>query len=410
LLIVCSIALSGCWDRVEIDQRGFVVGVGIDEVSKKESASGEAAGGSDRKSEQAQSASVNTQNNKRPKYRATYQIVTPGGMKATTNGQTAAAYFHMTVEGTTLSTMEANLAQRMSRAPFFEHLKLLVISESVARRPGELAETIDFFLRDNQMRRSTRVMVTPDKAADILDTQTPGERLPSAYLELVSNNVMNSSRILPQTRIGDVQEYLLKNKSFGLQMVSNGNRAYSTIGGTAVFSARSNRLVGFLDGRETAGLNFLRNTIKGGHIEFPYGDEGGHGVFIVQRMTRRIRVTFDKGGLPTFNIHIEVQGALNEAARIPDTLSQDTLTRMGQDAGKAIQQLTEGAIDKLQKQYRSDVIDLDEYLARKHPRWWNKHRANWEQGDNLFSQAPIRVRVAAYVHRTGNINLTEEEK
>ncbi|WP_127531275.1 Ger(x)C family spore germination protein [Paenibacillus kobensis] len=408
LFVASSIALSGCWDRVEIDQRGFIVGVGVDAVIQEvDESSAEEESGSTPSGEQTNSAS-NKKQNKKAKYKVTYQVVTPSGMKAeNANAQPTAAYFHLTVEGTTFSTMEANLAQRMSRAPFFEHLKVLIFSEAVARRPGDFAEAIDYFLRDSQMRRSTKVMVTPNKASEILSTQPPGERLPSAYLELVSSNGANSSRILPHTRIGEVQESLLKNKSFGIQTVSNGSRTYSTLNGTAVFSGRSNRLIGFLDGRETAGLNFLRDSIKGGHIEFPYGDEG-RGVFIVQRMTRRMRVSFGKDGLPAFDYHIEVQGSLNEAYQIPDTLSEKTLYRMDEYVGQSIKQLIESAIVKLQKQYRCDVIELADYMSRKHHRWWSKHRGQWERGDDLFSQVPIHVQVKAHIHRTGNINISEE--
>ena len=36
LTIVISILLTGCWDKVEINNRGFVIGLGIDKLKEEE--------------------------------------------------------------------------------------------------------------------------------------------------------------------------------------------------------------------------------------------------------------------------------------------------------------------------------------------------------------------------------------
>lgn len=61
LCLGCTLSiLTGCWDRVEINQRGFVVGVAIDKPETNKS--------------------KNT-------YKGTYQMIVPGGLKQNSGSQ-----------------------------------------------------------------------------------------------------------------------------------------------------------------------------------------------------------------------------------------------------------------------------------------------------------------------------------
>jgi germination protein, Ger(x)C family len=395
-LFVCAVLMTGCWDRVEIDQRGFVVAVGIDEVNKKE----------EEKEENGDN------NNVKKPFRVIYQIVSPSGLSTNKSGGGSGgsaedtAYFNMAVEEDTMATSMAKLAQRLSRAPFFEHLKVIVITESVARRPQSFTETIDFFLRESQMRRSTRIMVTRDKAINILTTHPPDQKLPAAYLEEVSDNTKESSRILPESRIGDVHEFLLKHKSFAIQGVQNGNHNYSTVTEAAVFNGSSNQLVGFLNPKETAGLNFMEGTVKGGQLKFYF--EGRTGVFTIERVKRRLECKFDADNLPSFTFHIEAEGAVNEILHAPDTLKKDVIKNMETAVEKEIVGLMKATANKLQHEYNCDVMGLREYLFHKHYRWFQKHQSQWEEDGKLFSTRPVQMDVKVHVRRSGNVNLTED--
>ncbi|EFM08420.1 germination protein, Ger(x)C family [Paenibacillus curdlanolyticus YK9] len=400
------LCLTGCWDRVEIDQRGFIVAVAIDSP-KKDTQSGDGTDHQTKEQVEEPTGEQSGQLSKKPRYSVTYQIVTPSGMRGTQNGdQTGGkAYYHMVVQGRSMATMVAKLAQRTSRPPFFEHLKVIILSEEVARQGDQFADAIDFYLRESEMRRSTRIMVTRGKAAQILNTHPPEDRLPATYLELISSNTKESSRILPESRIGDVHEFLLKRESFVIQNVSDGNRAFSTVSDAAVFSGQSKRLIGFLDGEETAGLNFLRGDIKGGQIDFQNGNE--QGVFAIERMKRHLRASFGSNGLPSFKISIQVEGTLNETSYSQDTLAASTLHSMQEATAKEIKRLTEKTISKLQQQYHCDVIGLGSYLHRKHYRKWQKLASKWEQGEQLFASSPIQVEMKVFIRRSGNIDRTE---
>ncbi|ACS99649.1 Ger(x)C family spore germination protein [Paenibacillus sp. JDR-2] len=408
LAMASSVLLSGCWDRVEIDQRGFVVGVGIDEPAKKE---GKQDSGNQQDSNQdsGNQSQDKQKGSSKQTFKVVYQIVMPAELstnKADSGVSGGKAFFNMAVEENTMATSMAKLSQRLSRAPFFEHLKVIVISESIARKPQKFAETIDFFLRESQMRRSTRVMITRDKAANILNTHPPDQKLPSQYLEELSDNTKESSRILPESRIGDVHEYLLKHKSFAIQAVINGNPSYSTVTEAAVFNGTSNQLVGFLTPKETAGLNFLEGKVKGGQIKFSFDDRLG--VFSIEKVTRKLECTFGPDNLPAFTFRVNVDGAVDEVFHAPDTLKEPSIKKMEEAVQKEIVKLMEMTINKLQHEYNCDVMGLREYLFHNHYKWFKQHENQWEEQGNLFASRPIQLDVKVGVRRSGNINLTED--
>ncbi|MCK9858613.1 Ger(x)C family spore germination protein [Paenibacillus sp. ATY16] len=404
LLFMASVLLTGCWDRVEIDQRGFVVGVGIDEPDKKEGEKQDTSiQDNDKQSQDNQSASS------KQTFKVVYQIVMPAGLSTNkSDGGSGGdkAYFNMSVEENAMATSMAKLSQRLSRAPFFEHLKVIIISESIARKPQKFAEAIDFFLRESQMRRSTRVMVTRDKAANILNTHPPDQKLPAQYLEELSDNTKESSRILPESRIGDVHEFLLKHKSFAIQGVKNGSPNYSTVTEAAVFNGASNQLVGFLNNKETAGLNFMEGHIKGGQIKFTFEDRLG--VFSIERASRKLDCTFGRDNLPSFIFHIEVEGSVDEVFHAPDTLKEPAISAMETGVQKEIVKLMESTANKLQHEFNCDVMGLREYLFHNHYRWFKQHENQWEEEGKLFSTRPVQMDVKVSIRRSGNINLTED--
>ncbi|WP_336776475.1 Ger(x)C family spore germination protein [Paenibacillus sp. MMO-58] len=407
LVLAFSALLSGCWDRVEIDQRGFVVGVGVDEPTKKDKQDNSNQNGNNQDS--GNQSQGNQNGSTKQTFRVVYQIVMPAGLSTNKSGSGPSggkAFFNMAVEENTMATSMAKLSQRLSRAPFFEHLKVIVISESIARKPRKFAETIDFFLRESQMRRSTRIMITRDKAINIMNTHPPDQKLPSQYLEELSDNTKESSRILPESRIGDVHEFLLKHKSFAIQAVVNGNPSYSTVTEAAVFNGTSNQLVGFLNPKETAGLNFLQGKVKGGQIKFSFDDRLG--VFSIEKATKKLECVFGPDHLPSFTFQVEVDGAVDEVFHAPDTLKEPSIKKMEAAVQKEVVKLMEMTINKLQNEYNCDVMGLREYLFHNHYKWFKKHENQWEEQGTLFATRPIRLDVKVRVRRSGNINLTED--
>ncbi|WP_337101477.1 Ger(x)C family spore germination protein [Paenibacillus sp. YIM B09110] len=388
-LSVSATLLSSCWDRIELEQRGFVIGVAIDVADKKkleEHASGEGV----------------------QEFKITFQVVVPAGLKQSDkSGATPSnkAYFNVHVNGRTMQEVLAKLASQLSRLPFLEHLKLIIISEKVAATKLGFANVLDYFLRNNDARRNVSVMIAKGEASRALDIVPQGERTPVFFINNIARNGRELMRIHKDTRIGDVHEYLLKRESFTLQKLTIKNLEASLIG-ASVMDGKTNSLVGFLNQRETQGLNYLTGDNDRGLIELQVEDN----LIVFETERSQVRLTSegtDKGNLK-FKFLVEMEVVIAEAFERQDYLSELTIDKLQVKVEEEVVRLTEETIAKTQKIYKKDVIKLGSYLSENKPRLWSQLSDNWDSGINYFSKSEIKVKADVKIRRIGSVNQTEK--
>lgn len=379
-LSVC-VMLGGCWDRVEIDQRGFVVGVAIDKPKQDEDGDGIKP---------------------HDRYRVTYQIVIPSGIRESNAKKGAGrTYFNITTQERSLSAVAAKMSQETSRQPFMEHLKTIIVSSDMATHNGGLSDLFDYFLRDKYMRRSAHVIISGGEAKQLLEIEVPNEPLPALYLSEFERNRRSSSYISPQIRIGDVHEKLLRFETFLIPLVTYKNKQAATFDSVAVIDGRTNRMAGAMEEEDAQSLNFLRGTIEGGALEFKLGGEAA--TFQIENGTSDIALVGNDPENPEFRIRIHVIGALNESSAILDYTKASTLDEAQVAIAAVIDDRCENTIRKLQRGMKKDAIGLGTFLYHNHYRFWKKVHEEWDNGRNAFSHATIRVQSDVFIRRSGNI-------
>ncbi|MEK3881364.1 Ger(x)C family spore germination protein [Paenibacillus sp. PL2-23] len=383
-LLYAMLPLAGCWDQMELEQRGFVIGVAIDEgVTKPE----ELRGG-------------------KQSFRVTFQEVIPAGLKDTgQSGESLAgkSYFNITLEGQTMLSIIAQMSLMTSRSPFFEHLKLVIVSEKVARTEYGFANVLDYFLRNNDARRNVSIMVSKGEAKSVLDTMPQGEKTPVQFVQSISKN-QDSYRMVPETRLGDVHEYLLKQESFVVQKVTTRDNYISLIG-AAIMDGDDNKLVGMLDEKETEGYNYLYKGIKGGVLEVPVNDNLV--VFKVERVERKVTADVSNPERLKFAIELDVEGSMLEAYERLDYLSDMTIADLQDRVTESIHEVVDDTINKTQKEVKKDVLGLGVYLKERHPKVWDQVRDDWDTGANYFAASAIEVKTVVSLRRIGSVNNTE---
>ncbi|MDF2648608.1 MAG: hypothetical protein K0Q73_4413 [Paenibacillus sp.] len=380
--LICFIfLLTGCWDRIEIDQRGFVVGVAIDYSDTL-----------------------------KHKFKGTYQIVVPSGLKQSSKGQggsggSGKAYFNLSTTENSMPALSSKLAARTSRSPYFEHLKIIIISSEVAK-DNTFADLMDFFLRNSEMRRGVQILIADGKAADILNIPTFNEPTPIDYITSIARNDRKSNFMLPESRIGDVHEYLVKHESFAIQIVKLEEKGVSMTG-SAIFDGQTKKMVGFLGGDETQGLNFVTDQIKGGIIEAKIKD---HTLAFRTERTKR-KITMQKLN-PTkfkFNIKLATEGVLDKSIADYDPSNSEAIKDLEKSLENTVQANTLKAIKKLQQTYKKDALGLGAYLYQNHYKIWKPIANDWDQGLHIFTQSEINVQAEVIIRRIGNIIKTTKE-
>jgi hypothetical protein len=153
LLFGCSLLLSGCWDRKEIETRGYVLGITID-MAKSEPES---------KIDLLKAAQATGTN----KYKVNFEMrkfnTKSGGNKPGTGEQESLVY---AAEGESLFAIVRSVNAQYPAGLFFEDNQMLVFSESVAQ--DGIQDITDFIDRDPEFRRRAKVFVASGRAEDYL--------------------------------------------------------------------------------------------------------------------------------------------------------------------------------------------------------------------------------------------------
>lgn len=385
ILLAVMLPLTGCWDRIELEQRGFVIGVAIDVGVIPE----------------------NKQSKAQQSFKVTFQEVIPAGLKQEGNSGSSLAgdsYFNVTIEGRTMLSIIAKMSSVTSRTPFLEHLKLIVISEKVAQSEYGFADVLDYFLRNNDARRNVAVMVAKGDARSVLDTMPQGEKTPVMFIQSISKN-QDTYRMAPETRIGDIHEYLLKRESFVIQKVTPKDSHISLIGG-GVMDGVNNNLIGFMNEGEMEGYNLLSSGIKGGVLEVDVGNNLI--AYKVEQVNRRIISDLSDPLQPKFTFKLGVEGSILEAYQRRDYLEQPVFEELETKVIDLIRKLTAETIAKTQKHMKRDVLGLGNHLKERHPGIWKQLEREWDTGRNYYASSEITVEAHVKIRRIGSVNQTEE--
>ncbi|MCP1307873.1 Ger(x)C family spore germination protein [Paenibacillus tyrfis] len=392
--LVLLVLTAGCWDRVEIDERGFVIGVAIDVPRTSH------------KPEQRK-AGVEKKLRGKARYAVTYQFVVPGklqsagGSKSSASGQ---AYLNLTSEGEALFDIDKQLAGRASRFPYYEHLKVIAISDKVAGNDHEFARVLDFFLRESEMRRSAKVFVTAGEARNILNVEPSNEKLPVMYINSVSENSVKNASILPETKLGDIHEQLLSQRSFVVQrMMSAEDRHEVKLEGAAVIRGENSQMAGVLGPEDTEGLNLLTGKFRTGNVKAEVKNK-----LVVCDLTMKKRTVAADVSDPQhirFTIRIEAEGAIGESyARSLDLFKRKSVDMVEKAAEREIVRMTKATVHKLQRDFQADVIGLGANLQQNHYKVWKQIGDHWEKGQRYFTQCEIQVEPRVIIRRTGTVD------
>ena len=264
-LLISMLLLVGCWDMVEIDRRLFVGLVGIDvsdEPNKytfhfsipiaREIIGGESGGG--------------------------------GG-----GGQSIGL---LSTEAYSLIDAAKNLALRINRDIYFEHMRIVVIGEDVAR--DYLKDILNPFARQTEFNRRSRIAICEGKAEKVMKVEPWSEKLKAEYMEsLFATRAMTGKFI--EMDLGDFFRSI--NTENGNTLVSKitPNGTEVNIGGAGVI--KDFKFIGWLNEEETQGVNFFLGKIRGGDIVVK--DRQGRGLKPLQYWVKRQSFLKAAGPIPS---------------------------------------------------------------------------------------------------------------
>ncbi len=377
LLTFCLLTfiLTGCWDETNIEERGFVVGLAID--------------------------SAGEEMNGNHQVTLTNQLVVPPGIGSPSDGGTGSpkAYLNLSASGDSIFAIDKEMRTSTSIIPFFEHLKVIVISEDILSTPHLFPSIMEVFFRNYEIRRVTKIIIAEGETKKVLDIIPENEKIPALYIDTLLEKGLGNIGILKPVQLGDIHEFFLSNSSFTIPKYMPSEKKIDYEGG-AVFHGYEGRLVGTLNKQEMQGLNFIIGEYQGGPVEFEH--KGNLVTFNINHANSTIKIDTKDAEKLSISVNINAEGRIAEVFGAEKITDSKTVAEIEKKASDKIEKIVHMTIEKAQNELNADVFGLKEKLKQRHYQTWEKVKDNWDHGDNYFGKSTFQVNTKVRIRSAGD--------
>ncbi|AMA72993.1 hypothetical protein ACH33_09065 [Aneurinibacillus sp. XH2] len=382
-LLLSLIMITGCWDRVELEDIGIVLGVAIDESATKAA----------KKQEKEE---LKGQAKERKHILMVHHFIIPQEVEGKTITGKNKPYSNVVNEGETIFEIVRELSTRVARPPNYEHLKVIVISEEIARST-DLRDIINFFLRNPESRRTIKMLIAKGKARETFEKKPPIMANPALKMAKMIENTKKTLRMAPEMTLGDMSEKLTSETSFVMQRVVT-SKTGTKVAGATVINGKTHKMVGWLGEDEMEGLNWMSGKGKAGIVKGTDQKTGKTMVYEVGKMRSRIKPKV-QGNNISFTVDIETEGSLREDWLEPGNAFKENLIKRAEKAAEMeIKRLTQKALTKTQKKFKVDVAGFGKQLSIYYPKVWKEVKKDW---DKHFSKIPVDINVKVQISEFG---------
>ncbi|WP_281287205.1 Ger(x)C family spore germination protein [Paenibacillus hemerocallicola] len=393
VLICMMLLLTGCWDRLEIEERAIILGVAIDKAPASEI----------EKPRNVTFVGENVPETKAPALRITIQLAVPGriplGPSEGGGGSKGGEKPVWVVSGVGYTIDDAFniLQQEVAHRLFWGHLRVIVISDEVAKLG--LTNINEYLRRNPEVRRTNWIAVSEGEAAEFMRVVPQLERVPILYLLGTMNDAVQMGK-MPNAFAGT---YWSASSSKGsdpylpyVRMVRSGS---FEIAGLAFF--KSDRMVGKTDPLEIGAYMGIKNMQAGGYavlVQIPGTDTSV--MYQVTHRKSRIDVAI-RNGKPVFNVKIHNEGNLVEKSNELVQLSEEVIAKIERSLTENGPVSYRNLIRKTQ-QKGSDIFGFGEYVRAKEPAYWNREIRTKKKWEEMYKEIDVNLQVTSSIRRVGS--------
>ncbi len=375
--------LTGCWDRLEIEERGTILGIAIDPVNEEplKNITGPLARGVG--------------------YRISAQIAIPGriplGPTAGGGGKTEQPVWILSATGKTVDDAMERLQEDLADRIFIGQMRIIIVNEQIARTTGMLALQ-DYFRRNAETRRLIWMIISHGDAKQVLQASPKLERVPTLYLVGTMEHAVTLGKI-PNVFLGNYWSTL---SSFGREPIlpfitGENNRIY--LDGLALF--HGDKMVGTLNTLQVAPYMELTNQKQAGYgYSVPLPDEPNQSATLkgtIRHTIIKLKMIQNK---PFFDIYVIINGNVHELTSTRHQLSGALMEKLSIESAHFLQ---DGQVKfiKRMKRLGIDPIGLGEYVRAQYPGYWS-HIETRDHWDQVFAKdVTIRLHNTFNVVRSG---------
>lgn len=336
--------LTGCWNKIEIDEQLNVAGVAIDV-------------GENGKSFHISAEAVTTK----------------------TQEKSAIDTKVIEADGNTIFEAFRGMVDIASKKLYFGNCKVVIVSEALARKG--ISQLIDIVTRNHETRSNMDIVISEGcSAKDVLLTEAVASPIVSYEIhELLRATEKNAGKAALSESYqvsNSIQTAGVSTVIPVLQLCKVEDSKTFKFSGVGVFN--KDKLVGFLTPHETKILSFINNKIKNGLLTIE-AFNGSHSY-----------VSFEISGSKSQKKYQEINNTLKvdviteTKVLIGEVGPKTDFIKAGRETIKL--QLEEKMeedfyllINKAQTELKSDIFGIGLYIYKNSPELWEKYSVNWDE-------------------------------
>lgn len=394
VVLLLTVTLTGCWDYIDIDKRGYVLALGIDKFQYRPLSSAE--------TKRVTKIPEDTPENR---YSITYAMPNEEFLIGESDNPNI---LYNTVGGTFHNSIRI-LPTRFSEQVYLGHLKTVVVGEDVARDEHLFREVLDALERDPFISRRVNIGITPETAKDVLKVKPLSNPVTSLFISDLFSNKARPARTNDGI-IGDVFKELHWRGNTLIPRIIPGVEDIK-IAGCGII--KNFKFQGWLGEVETKAVEIIKGRARPESVNVRHGRGGGvsgekdgDGYHIIPVELTYVSSKFHliEGEKNPIKILIEVktEGVIEEFyfQATQDLLEPEMIAYFDKEVCNKTNSDLGEVIEKLQKEFKVDVLGIDRYLSSFHPKLWREVEDNWE---NIFPTIDIVVDSSTNIRQIGLI-------
>lgn len=371
-LILIVLFLSGCNYR-ELDKIAITVGCGLEKVDDG--------------------------------YKITVQIADTQKQGDSNSSTSPVRFKNYTYTDRTIHEAARGILTKLPKKAYTKHMQILVIDEKIAN--NGINEIIDFWFREVELRNDFYVFVSKDSTPiEVLGVLTQIYPINSVGIRnLIENNFKYLGGTVLTTFDDLTSSYISKTKEIILPTImvlgKDGNKkdnlessipeSLISLSETAYF--RDNKLVGYLDKKQTIYYNLVKNALKTSIISYECDKDKFVTFEIIENKTD-IDIVKNK---PEVNIKVQAKGNLTSIMCEYDISKNDGIKMIEKEGSLEIKKQID-SLFKLSKDNKTDIFSIRD-IYYKHN---NKYYKNISNYNDFFDNLKVNVDVKLNIFEKGN--------
>ncbi len=353
VLMVSFLLLSGCWDSTELEDEFLVWGMGWDIVKDNP------------------------------------ELMTLTLSSPSTGEGAEKPYATVSSTGHSVEEARMNSQVYLEREVEFGHMRLLVISEELAKKG--IQKHLDALGRNPRLGREVRITVIEGRASELWDIKTITDPLPAGYVvNLIKTNYKRGRAVSVTFR--DFFESLSLEGTEPITSYLRISKDKTKVSAYSIAVFKEDKMVGLIQDIEVQVYEMIRGNVFSGKITLGAATKAPDEqaiTFAYRRGSRKIKSEV-KNGKPYLYLKVELEGDISEYTSLAPIANDHNIELAEKAIEERMRKEFRKLIDKVKNEYESDIFGFGEYFRAYHPDYWKSH--NWsEEFPNMVVDVEVKV-------------------